>query len=140
VFAYPGKGKLLGEATGFEAPSGPCSDKKGDVYVTDFNAGTITEFAYGSTTPMRTLSDTTGSPDGCSVNPKTGDLAVTNWDDTSGSGGVSCHRTRRADRRLRSAAAGEYCRGHEESCKAARVEQLARDSARPRYMSPRWAF
>jgi len=70
---------LLGEASGFDGPEGECSDRNGDVYVVDYDDSKTVEFAYGNTTPMKTLSDGVGAPIGCSVNPKNGDLAVTNY-------------------------------------------------------------
>src|SRR5579883_1977888 len=80
VDAYDFKsGELLGSASeGFQFPDGLCGDKKGDVYAVDYNAATITEFAAGTLTVIKTLADSTGYPIGCSVNPKNGDLAVTN--------------------------------------------------------------
>lgn len=69
---------LTGEATGLMEPYGECSDKRGDVYVADFLAGTVVEFPYGSTTPSRTIAGL-DHPIGCSVNPKNGDLAVSQY-------------------------------------------------------------
>jgi hypothetical protein len=88
VFSYK-KMKEVGEATGFSEPYGACSDSNGNVYVVDYSKSQISEFAYGSTTVERTISDGTGYPIGCSVNPTNGDLAVTNFFDYgSGGGGV----------------------------------------------------
>jgi NHL repeat len=70
---------LLGETEGFALPYGECSDKSGNVYVVDFDLSEIFEFKYGHTTPSRSLADGLGYPIGCSINPKTGDLAVTNY-------------------------------------------------------------
>lgn len=78
----------VGEATGLGGPDAACSDRNGDVYVVDYQASAISEFAYGSTTVERTLSDGLGYPIGCSVNPTNGDLAVTNFYDYSGGGSV----------------------------------------------------
>jgi len=68
-------GKLFGQITGFQAPWGECVDSTGDVYVTDSVAYTVTEFVHGGTSPIKTLS-ITGDPVGCSVDPTTGNLAV----------------------------------------------------------------
>jgi hypothetical protein len=38
------------------------------------------EYAHGGTSPIKTLDDSYGEPNGCAVNPKTGDLAVTNFE------------------------------------------------------------
>jgi len=80
-------GVLVGQATGFELPDGSCSDKQGNVYVTDFDLGTATELQAGTTTVINSW-DTGGTPIGCSVWHK--NLAVTNLelDGSSGLGGV----------------------------------------------------
>ena len=61
-------------------PVGSCSDAHGNVYVVAYSGYTsvITEFAFGTLTPMQTLDYAgDGRPTGCSVDPTTGDLAVT---------------------------------------------------------------
>ena len=73
VFSYP-NGKLVGTLAGFSGAQGLCSDKKGDVYVTDLGANAISEYAHGGTSPVATLDDR--APEGCSVDPAPGDLAV----------------------------------------------------------------
>ena|ERR1700722_5713227 len=77
VYSYP-KGKLKGTLTDVDNPQGMCVDKAGDVWVTD-NSGTtgLTEFAHGGTAPIATLSDSGYFPDGCAIDPTTGNLAVT---------------------------------------------------------------
>jgi hypothetical protein len=55
-------------------------DSAGNVFVTSFDAGgvgTIFKFAHGGTSPIETLADP-GAASGCAVDPKTGNLAVTN--------------------------------------------------------------
>ncbi|HEY1428177.1 MAG TPA: hypothetical protein VGF18_01285 [Candidatus Tumulicola sp.] len=81
VYAYHGGNSpsLAGTLTGFTQPEAPCADAKGDVFVPDDGTQTITEFAYGATTPLQTLSDPGGTPTGCSVDPTTGNLAVANF-------------------------------------------------------------
>lgn len=57
-----------------------CSDAMGDVFVTvpqSVSIGYIYEYAHGQTQPIETLTDA-GEPDGCSVDPSTGNLAVAN--------------------------------------------------------------
>jgi hypothetical protein len=71
--------KEVGSQTGFEYPYGQCSDKMGDAFVTDFDAGTVTEFKYGQTTGTAVVTGLSAYPIGCAVNPKTGDLAVTQF-------------------------------------------------------------
>jgi hypothetical protein len=73
VYSYPA-GTMVGQVTGLEYPTGLCSDKKGNVYVTDFESGVVSEIGAGGTTVVNTLS-VTGESLGCSVSKK-GDLAV----------------------------------------------------------------
>ena len=61
-------------------PVGSCSDAQGNVYVVAYSGYTsvITEFAFGTLTPIQTLDYAgDGRPSGCSVDPTTGNLAVT---------------------------------------------------------------
>lgn len=85
VYSYP-KLKLQAEVSGLNTYSaGECVDLHGNVFVTTSSTastGTIYEFSHGGTTPIAALSDP-GSPAGCAVNPKNGDLAVTNISDPS---------------------------------------------------------
>lgn len=75
VYTYP-SGKLVGTLTGFETPTGICSNKAGDVFILNGNGTTVTVYAHGGTTPARTL-NLPGYPYfNCSVDPKTGDLAL----------------------------------------------------------------
>jgi hypothetical protein len=92
VYAF-GSGKRVGRLKGFSKPHGQCVDKAGDVFITDSGAGQILEYAHGGSMPLQTLADPGNFPHGCSVDPKTGDLAVTNLppDDVS-SGSVSVYR------------------------------------------------
>jgi hypothetical protein len=88
--------RLVGMLTGFFNPEGLCVDKAGDVYVTnDTSEGVhqITEYAHGGTTPIQTLNDPDGRVNGCSVDPKTGDLAVANlWGATDHQGNVAVYK------------------------------------------------
>jgi hypothetical protein len=77
VFSYP-KGALKGTLTGFSQPLGECVDKAQDVFVADFGAGVVFEFAHGGTSPVQILYDPGGSPLSCAVDPTTGNLAVSN--------------------------------------------------------------
>jgi len=81
VYAASGKSStLLGKLTGFDEPYGLCADKSGNVYVTNLQAQNVLEYAHGGTTPIKTLADSYGNPNGCAIDPKTGDLAVTNFE------------------------------------------------------------
>jgi DNA-binding beta-propeller fold protein YncE len=85
VYSWPGL-ELKGTLTGFDAPNGECADKAGDVYVTNEDQSEILEYAHGGTSSIKTLVDTGEYPVGCSVDPTTGNLAVTNIDTTKGGG------------------------------------------------------
>jgi hypothetical protein len=78
VYTYP-KGELVGTLTGFQKPYGLCSDKTGDVFVTDAYGHDIAEYAHGGTTPIVLLSDPSAEPYGCSIDPATNNLAVTSY-------------------------------------------------------------
>lgn len=78
AFSYP-RGKLLGTLTGFKYPNGLCSDQRGNVFVANFQGEDIPEYAHGGTVPIATLDDYGYFPRGCSVDPTTGNLAVTNY-------------------------------------------------------------
>jgi DNA-binding beta-propeller fold protein YncE len=69
--------KLVGTLTGFQDPGGECVDKHGNVFITDFLARDIVEYAHGGTTPIATLGDSNG-PAGCAIDPSSGNLAVNN--------------------------------------------------------------
>lgn len=74
VYTYP-QGESVTSFTGFGSVAGLCSDKAGDVFVVD-ETGPIDVYAHGGTTPIRKLGGA-GTPYGCSVDPVTGNLAVT---------------------------------------------------------------
>lgn len=75
VYSYPA-GKLMGTLTGFNTPTGICSNKGGDVFILNGNGTTVEVYAHAGTTPIRTL-DLPGYPEfNCSVDPKTGNLAL----------------------------------------------------------------
>lgn len=82
VYSYP-KGKLVGTLTGLNDPTGVCSDKTGDVWVANEGASNLVEYTHGGTSPIATLNDPGQEPRSCSVNLRTGKLAVTNIFTTS---------------------------------------------------------
>jgi hypothetical protein len=80
-YSYP-KGIKLGQLSGLGLPLGLCVDGTGDIFVTNIAASgdsNVIEYAHGATTPLQTLEDPGMLPNGCAVNPVTGDLAVTNY-------------------------------------------------------------
>ncbi len=82
VYTYP-QGKLSQTLTGFAAPVGLCSDKKGNVWVVDQSNEDVVEYAHGGSTPINTIYEENHNPQGCAINPKNGDLAVANVDNVS---------------------------------------------------------
>jgi len=70
-YTYPA-GDLVGTLN--ESGSGLCSDTSGDIFVV--NRYSTTEFAHGGTSPINTFSGYGFNYNSCSVDPKTGDLAV----------------------------------------------------------------
>jgi hypothetical protein len=92
IYSYP-QDKVKGTLSGFDRPEGLCSDKAGDVWIVNTNAHDIVEYAHGGTTPIATLSDANYYPLGCSVDPTTGNLAVSNlYTVDAESGSVSIYR------------------------------------------------
>ncbi len=90
VYSYRTQ-RLVGTLHGFTQPYGLCADGKGNVWVVDDGAQQIVEYAHGGTSRMTTLQDTGEYPEGCSVDPVTGNLAVTNFYSSSGNGSVSIY-------------------------------------------------
>jgi hypothetical protein len=76
VYSYP-KGRFVGALTGFNDPQGLCSDQNGNVFIANPNGYDVLEYAHGGKEPIATLYDPPRTPEGCSVDPTTGDLAVT---------------------------------------------------------------
>lgn len=78
VTAYSWRsGELLAALNGFNLPHGLCVDSANNVYVTDWGSGQIFEYRHGNLILIKTLSDPLRTPNGCSVDPTTGNLAVT---------------------------------------------------------------
>ncbi|MBV8724343.1 MAG: hypothetical protein JO078_13080 [Candidatus Eremiobacteraeota bacterium] len=82
VYSYP-DGAYKGEwkeSSGVDTTSRAgeaCADNLGHVFVTYTAAsGKILEFAHGGATPIATLGDPKGSPEACSVDAASGNLAV----------------------------------------------------------------
>lgn len=90
VFSFP-RDRLVGKLTGFGAPRSECLDRSGDVWVADIAGYDVVEYSHGGTKAIVALS-TPGAPRACSVDPTTGNLAV-----TGGVGGLILavyHRTK----------------------------------------------
>jgi hypothetical protein len=79
VYAYP-DGRRVGELTGFQGLAFMCADRAGDVFIPDYGASQILEYAHGGTKPIETLIDgKAAEPYSCSIDPTTGNLAVANF-------------------------------------------------------------
>jgi hypothetical protein len=78
VYTYPG-GRHVGYL-GAQDAGGLCSDAAGDVFVVQLDREDIAEYAHGGTVPIATLDDSYNNPNGCAVDPTTGNLAVAGGD------------------------------------------------------------
>lgn len=78
VYSYP-DGTLTGMLTGFTGLADMCVDPKGHVFIPSYGAAKIFEYAHGGTSPIKTLNDPRAMPYSCSIDPKTGNLAVANY-------------------------------------------------------------
>ena len=96
VYSYP-KRQLVGTLTGFTTPGGLCADKTGNVWIT--NGTSILEYAHGGASPIATLKDPGYFVSGCSVDPTTGNLAVTNFENRkrTGRGSVAIYTNGRGN-------------------------------------------
>lgn len=89
TYTYPAL-KKAGELTGhFGYPDGVCADKSGDVWIVNnqtkgTNREEAVEYAHGGTSPIGKVSDSGEYAVSCSVDPVTGDLAVSNIQSTKG--------------------------------------------------------
>lgn len=77
VYRYP-SGTEAGVLTGFDDPQGECVDRAGNVWIANSLKANLLEYAHGGTTPIATLPDRGQYPVGCSVDAKSGTLAVSN--------------------------------------------------------------
>ncbi|MGA8533988.1 MAG: hypothetical protein WB615_07770 [Candidatus Tumulicola sp.] len=80
VYTYlNGSGLLLvGTLTGFSLPTGMCTDRAGHIWIPDYSAGKIYEYAHGGTSPIATITQQNGRPYDCAIDSSTGNLAVAN--------------------------------------------------------------
>jgi hypothetical protein len=81
--------KLVGVLTDFTQPKGECVDGTGNVYIADYTAEQILEYAHGGRKPIKTFSDSPYSPYTCTIDPTTGDLAVADNGDSSQAGDIA---------------------------------------------------
>jgi hypothetical protein len=78
VYSYA-DGTLVGVLTRFTQPQGMCTDRSGNVYIADFKANKVFEYAHGGEKPIKTFKESPFHPYACSVDTRTGDLAVANY-------------------------------------------------------------
>lgn len=84
VYSYP-QGKFIQTLRGdFSSPEGACSDTSGYVWIVNSGANELIEFSHGGQFPERVLIDREAHPRDCSVDPTTGNLAVTNGGNAPG--------------------------------------------------------
>jgi len=74
VYSYP-NAKHVGTLRKFVAPRGECSSTSGDVWIADSGTYAVLEYPHGAASPVRAL-NIEGVPQGCAIDPVTGDLAV----------------------------------------------------------------
>jgi hypothetical protein len=91
IFTYP-RGELEGRLTGFTSPAGLCSDRRGNVFVTDNGAEDTIEYRHGYAIPIATLSDLNAFPASCSADYTSGNLAVANYYGSGDSASVALYR------------------------------------------------
>ncbi len=78
VHVFSSEGNARRGFNGFAEPQGLCTDRAGDIFVTDALAFHVYEFAHGGAKPIAVFYDNhvDFNPENCSVDPVTGDLAV----------------------------------------------------------------
>jgi DNA-binding beta-propeller fold protein YncE len=86
VYSFP-YGKAVGVLRGLDSPAGECVDNAQNVWITETYASELVEYAHGGTKRIAKLADTGQYPLDCSVDPITGNLAVTNAENSGGGQG-----------------------------------------------------
>ena len=90
MIALP-SGRLVGKLTGFSYAAGDCIDQHGNVFVDNDAESQVRAYAHGARSAFRVLNDTSWSPNACSVDPKTGNLAVCNIRRTQTEGSIAVY-------------------------------------------------
>ena len=99
VYTYWQK-TLVGELTGFTQPTGECVDKTGDVFIADYGAQKVIEYAHAGKKPIATIDDSPYAPYACSVDLATGALAVANEAGGSSQGNIAVYANAKATPKL----------------------------------------
>jgi hypothetical protein len=94
VYSYAPGYKLVGFLAAPRYPGGECVDKVQDVFIPDAGGGgdVTFEYAHGGTEPIAILGDLGGGPVACSIDPTTGNLAVTSRDPHSDSSKLAVYK------------------------------------------------
>lgn len=90
VYTYWQK-TLVRELAGFTQPMGECVDKNNDVFIADYGAKQIVEYAHAGKQPIARIDDSPYAPYACSVDFATGALAVANEAGESSQGNVAIY-------------------------------------------------
>jgi hypothetical protein len=91
IFSFPYL-NLEAVITGFSIPEGECTDRTGNVWMMEDGNNTLVQLSRTGSI-IKTLADTAGFPSSCAINPKNGDLAVTNIEnDGYADGSVSIYK------------------------------------------------
>src|SRR5580698_9524863 len=77
VYSFP-HGQFCRDQKHFAVVGGMCTDAAQHLYVTYTDLYQIQEYKHGGTRPIKILEDPSGTPADCSVDPTTGNLAVSN--------------------------------------------------------------
>ena len=99
VYTYWQK-SLVGQLTGFMQPLGECVDKANDVFITDYAARKIVEYAHAGKKPIAKIDDSPFAPYACSVDLATGSLAVANEAGGSTQGNIAVYANVKATPKL----------------------------------------
>jgi hypothetical protein len=68
--------KAVSDPTGDSEPQGMCTGAKGTFWVANSGGDDVLEYDYDGTSIVKTLSESAGEPAGCSVDPTTGNVAM----------------------------------------------------------------
>jgi hypothetical protein len=83
---------LAGVLTNFKQPEGECVDAAGNVYIADYGAKKVFEYAHGGSSPIKTIDTSPYAPYACAVNLANGDLAVANYFSYHQRGNIAIYR------------------------------------------------
>jgi hypothetical protein len=73
------RGRQVGQLSENNEPNGACVDAQGRVFFPEFQGGKVVEYAHGRKGPKAFLNGTAGAAFSCSIDPTSGNLAVTNF-------------------------------------------------------------